>query len=122
MTGANADRRHCRTAENPQEILEQILPDRKHRGLVCSKRGKDGGYLLLKPAHEIPFGEIVRMIDGPIARLACLSQTAYRKCDDCFRRWNATSATPSPASPMPRGKCCSPSPSPMRSMRRAVSR
>ncbi len=68
----------------PKKFLEQILLDLKHRGLVRSKRGKDGGYLLLKPAHEITFGEILRMIDGPIAPLPCLSQTAYRKCDDCF--------------------------------------
>lgn len=68
----------------PKKFLEQILLDLKHRGLVMSKRGKDGGYLLLKPAHEITFGEILRMIDGPIAPLPCLSQTAYRKCDDCL--------------------------------------
>jgi Rrf2 family protein len=68
----------------PKKFLEQILLDLKHRGLVRSKRGKDGGYLLLKPAQEITFGEILRMIDGPIAPLPCLSQTAYRKCDDCL--------------------------------------
>jgi Rrf2 family protein len=68
----------------PKKFLEQILLDLKHRGLVISKRGKDGGYLLLKPAEEITFGEILRMIDGPIAPLPCLSQTAYRKCDDCL--------------------------------------
>jgi Rrf2 family protein len=68
----------------PKKFLEQILLDLKHRGLVISKRGRDGGYILLKPADEITFGEILRMIDGPIAPLPCLSQTAYRKCDDCL--------------------------------------
>jgi Rrf2 family protein len=68
----------------PKKFLEQILLDLKHRGLVVSKRGKEGGYLLLKPAEEITFGEILRMIDGPIAPLPCLSQTAYRKCPDCL--------------------------------------
>jgi Rrf2 family protein len=68
----------------PKKFLEQILLDMKHRGLVMSKRGKDGGYLLLRPAHEITFGEVLRMIDGPIAPLPCLSQTAYRRCDDCL--------------------------------------
>ena len=68
----------------PKKFLEQILLDLKHRGLVMSRRGKEGGYLLLKPAHEITFGEVLRMIDGPIAPLPCLSQTAYRKCDDCL--------------------------------------
>jgi len=38
---------------------------------------------LLKPAHTITFGEILRIIDGPIAPLPCLSITAYRRCDDC---------------------------------------
>jgi len=50
---------------------------------VISRRGKQGGYLLLKPAHMITFGEVLRIIDGPIAPLPCLSLTAYRKCDDC---------------------------------------
>jgi Rrf2 family protein len=68
----------------PKKFLEQILLDLKHRGIVISKRGKEGGYLLLKPPHEITFGEILRMIDGPIAPLPCLSQTAYRRCDDCL--------------------------------------
>jgi Rrf2 family protein len=68
----------------PKKFLEQILLDLKHRGLVMSRRGKDGGYLLLRPADEITFGEVLRMIDGPIAPLPCLSQTAYRKCDDCL--------------------------------------
>jgi Rrf2 family protein len=68
----------------PKKFLEQILLDLKHRGLVMSRRGRDGGYLLLKPASEITFGEVLRMIDGPIAPLPCLSQTAYRKCDDCL--------------------------------------
>lgn len=67
----------------PKKFLEQILLDLKHHGIVVSRRGKQGGYLLLKPAHSITFGEILRIIDGPIAPLPCLSITAYRKCDDC---------------------------------------
>jgi Rrf2 family protein len=67
----------------PKKFLEQILLDLKHQGIVISRRGKQGGYLLLKPAHMITFGEVLRIIDGPIAPLPCLSLTAYRKCDDC---------------------------------------
>lgn len=67
----------------PKKFLEQILLDLKHQGIVASRRGKQGGYLLLKPADEITFGEILRIIDGPIAPLPCLSLTAYRPCDDC---------------------------------------
>ncbi len=67
----------------PKKFLEQILLDLKHHGLVLSRRGKAGGYTLLKPADQITFGEVLRIIDGPIAPLPCLSQTAYRRCEDC---------------------------------------
>jgi Rrf2 family protein len=67
----------------PKKFLEQILLDLKHQGIVASRRGKAGGYLLLKPARDITYGEVLRIIDGPIAPLPCLSITAYRKCDDC---------------------------------------
>lgn len=67
----------------PKKFLEQILLDLKYHGIVASRRGKQGGYLLLKPAHAITFGEVLRVIDGPIAPLPCLSITAYRKCEDC---------------------------------------
>jgi Rrf2 family protein len=67
----------------PKKFLEQILLDLKHQGIVMSRRGKMGGYLLLKPADEITFGEVLRLIDGPIAPLPCLSKIAYRRCEDC---------------------------------------
>ncbi len=67
----------------PKKFLEQILLELKHAGIVMSLRGKQGGYLLLKPAADITYGEVLRLIDGPVAPLPCLSLTAYRKCDDC---------------------------------------
>lgn len=67
----------------PRKFLEQILLDMKRVGLVQSRRGKFGGYALLKPAEEITFGQVLRLIDGPIAPLPCLSRIAYRRCDDC---------------------------------------
>lgn len=67
----------------PKKFLEQILLDLKRQGVVMSRRGKHGGYLLLKPADEITFGEILRVIDGPLAPLPCLSNMAYRACEDC---------------------------------------
>jgi Rrf2 family protein len=67
----------------PKKFLEQILLDLKHHGLVQSRRGKHGGYNLLKPAAEISFGQVVRIIDGPLAPLPCLSVMAYRRCEDC---------------------------------------
>jgi Rrf2 family protein len=67
----------------PRKFLEQILLELKHYGLVVSRRGKLGGYTLLKPASQIIFGQVLRLIDGPIAPLPCLSMTAYRRCSDC---------------------------------------
>ncbi|WP_118137551.1 Rrf2 family transcriptional regulator [Oceanicella sp. SM1341] len=67
----------------PKKFLEQILLDLKHQGVVMSRRGKAGGYLLLKPADEITFGAVLRIIDGPIAPLPCLSRVAYRRCESC---------------------------------------
>jgi Rrf2 family protein len=67
----------------PKKFLEQILLDLKRHGLVVSRRGKAGGYGLLRPADMISFLEVLRIVDGPIAPLPCLSKMAYRKCDDC---------------------------------------
>jgi Rrf2 family protein len=67
----------------PKKFLEQILLDLKHHGLVQSRRGRHGGYGLLKAPDEISFGQVVRIIDGPLAPLPCLSKTAYRRCQDC---------------------------------------
>ncbi len=67
----------------PRKFLEQILLDLKRHGLLESRRGKNGGYALLKPADMITFGEVLRIIDGPIAPLPCLSKMAYKRCADC---------------------------------------
>ena len=67
----------------PRKFLEQILLDLKRAGLVRSTRGRAGGYALARPAAEIHFAEIVRVIDGPLALAPCASRTAYRRCDDC---------------------------------------
>lgn len=67
----------------PKKFLEQILLDLKFNGLVASRRGKHGGYVLLKPADLITLADVMRMIDGPIAPLPCLSRTAYQRCEDC---------------------------------------
>ena len=67
----------------PRKFLEQILLDLKHHGVLVSRRGKNGGYALLKASDEITFGEILRIIDGPMAPLPCLSRMAYRRCAGC---------------------------------------
>jgi Rrf2 family protein len=64
----------------PVKFLEQIVQALKEAKFVESERGKFGGYRLAKPAREITIGEIVRLIDGPLAPIRCVSQTAYEKC------------------------------------------
>lgn len=70
-------------AENEQlpiKFLEQIMQSLKEAGWVESVRGKFGGYRLAKPARAISIGEVVRHIDGPLAPIGCVSQTAYTPC------------------------------------------
>lgn len=67
----------------PRKFLELILLELKHHGLVYSRRGKHGGYVLARPPEEITFGQIIRVTDGPLAAISCVSKTAYRRCDDC---------------------------------------
>ena len=67
----------------PRKFLEQILLEMKRHGIVHSRRGKLGGYSLLMPPEKITYGQVLRIIDGPIAPLPCLSRIAYRRCSDC---------------------------------------
>ncbi|WP_137389330.1 RrF2 family transcriptional regulator [Rhodoligotrophos defluvii] len=67
----------------PQRFLEQILLILKHNGLVASRRGPRGGYALIRSPSEITIGSILRMVEGPLAPLPCLSKRAYRRCLDC---------------------------------------
>lgn len=67
----------------PKKFLELILLDLKNHGVVQSKKGKGGGYFLGKPPEQISIGHIVRIIDGPLAPIPCVSQMAYAKCEEC---------------------------------------
>lgn len=67
----------------PQKFLEAILLQMKNRGILQSKKGKGGGYQLGRKPEEITFGEVIRMLDGPLAPVSCVSVMAYRKCDEC---------------------------------------
>ena len=67
----------------PKKFLEQILLSLKTFGLVESKKGKHGGYLLAKPPEDITLATVIRQIEGPIAPLPCASETQFRKCDEC---------------------------------------
>jgi len=67
----------------PRKFLELILLELKNHGLLASKKGKGGGYFLAKPPNSITVGQIVRIVDGPIAPLPCVSRTAYMRCEEC---------------------------------------
>lgn len=66
-----------------KKFLEAILLDLKKIGLVGSKKGKGGGYYLLKNPKDISVATIIRFLDGPIALLPCVSLNFYEKCSDC---------------------------------------
>ena len=73
-----ADRQHI-----PVEFLEQILLMLKRAGLIASRRGIKGGYTLIKQPREISLSQVIRILDGPLAPIGCVSKTAYQKCSEC---------------------------------------
>ena len=70
-------------ADAPRKFLEAILLTLARQGLVTSRRGKFGGYLLGREPAQISFAEIIRLVDGPLALTPCVSRTAFRRCEDC---------------------------------------
>jgi Rrf2 family protein len=73
----------ARAEQIPPKFLELILLGLKHQGILQSRKGKGGGYLLARDPSAIYLGDIVRMFDGPLAPVPCASQTAYVPCSDC---------------------------------------
>jgi Rrf2 family protein len=67
----------------PKKFLEAILLDLKRHGMVQSRKGKGGGYFLRRTAEEITFGNVIRVLEGPLALVPCVSRTAYVKCTEC---------------------------------------
>jgi Rrf2 family protein len=67
----------------PKRFLELILLELKNHGVLRSKKGKGGGYVLSRPPDEISVGHVIRMLEGPLAPLPCASKTAYERCEDC---------------------------------------
>lgn len=69
------------TRENlPKGFLDQILMQLRKAGFIGTKRGKHGGYFLAKPMDSISIGQVVRLVDGPLAPIRCVSQSKYEKC------------------------------------------
>ena len=67
----------------PGKFLEAILVELQRDGLVRAKRGRSGGYELAQSAGAISFGGVVRLMEGPLALLPCVSETQYLRCADC---------------------------------------
>jgi Rrf2 family protein len=67
----------------PKKFLDAILGELRNAGMLSSKKGKAGGYMLSKSPDDITVGAIVRALDGPLAPIACASRSAYVPCDDC---------------------------------------
>ncbi len=67
----------------PRKFLEVILRDLSNNKILRSQRGANGGFNLHKSKNQIKISEIIRIIDGPIAMLPCVSLNYYNKCTDC---------------------------------------
>ena len=67
----------------PKKFLEQILLEMRNAGILYSKKGAGGGYSLNKAPEDIRLSQVMRLIDGPIALLPCVSLNFYRSCDEC---------------------------------------
>jgi Rrf2 family protein len=68
----------------PRKFLEAILLELKRHGLLHSKKGRGGGYVLTRKPGDITIGQVIRVLDGPLALTPCVSRTAYRRCDECL--------------------------------------
>jgi Rrf2 family protein len=85
----NKDRGPILIAEIAQEkhislkFLEQILLELKRGGVLGSKKGKGGGYYFIKDPSEVPLAKVIRLIDGPIALLPCVSLNFFEPCENC---------------------------------------
>jgi Rrf2 family protein len=67
----------------PKKFLDAILGELRKAGIVYTKKGPGGGYMLARAAGDIKIGQVIRAIDGPLAPIACASRTIYQPCSDC---------------------------------------
>src|SRR5690349_9272554 len=73
----------AKKAQIPEPFLNQIMLTLKNAGVLRSRRGSRGGYVLNRPADQITIGEVARLMDGPLAPIPCASVTAYEPCPSC---------------------------------------
>jgi Rrf2 family protein len=67
----------------PKKFLDAILLELRNRGILRSRKGRGGGYLLAQPPELINIATVMRLIDGPVSPVRCVSKTAYERCSDC---------------------------------------
>lgn len=67
----------------PLKFLENILLELKKAGILESKKGKGGGYFLKKEPSKVKVANVIRLINGPIAMLPCVSLYFYERCKNC---------------------------------------
>ena len=67
----------------PQKFLEAILLELKKIGVLGSKKGSGGGYYLIKPPSEVMLSSVMRLTDGPISLIPCVSLNFYERCAEC---------------------------------------
>ena len=90
LASESADQRPIQASELadrqrlPKKFLEAILLELTRHGLLQSKLGRGGGYLLARKPGDITVGEVIRVLEGPLALIPCVSKTAYRRCDECL--------------------------------------
>ena len=73
----------ARSGGVPKRFLEHILLAIRNDGIIASTRGRSGGYVLVKDPAQVSISELLRLIDGPMAPLPCLSRRSYERCADC---------------------------------------
>lgn len=68
----------------PQKFLESILLDLRNAGILGSKKGAGGGYFLHRDPDDVNLAEVMRLFDGPIALLPCVTYRYYERCEECI--------------------------------------
>lgn len=67
----------------PRKFLETILLELKRAGFLGSRKGKGGGYFLARRPDQVTLGEVLRVLEGPLAPVPCVSRSAHQRCEDC---------------------------------------
>ncbi|EPX87116.1 transcriptional regulator, BadM/Rrf2 family [Rubellimicrobium thermophilum DSM 16684] len=73
----------ARRSGAPKRFLEHILLEIRNAGIIASIRGRAGGYVMAQAPETVSLSELLRLIDGPMAPLPCLSRRSYARCEDC---------------------------------------